>query len=431
LPNILSLIMLPAYLYMNRMIGGAWRTDMVLFSMSFVVSALSVVALMWNTGYLDLYISSIQFLYQSTELNHGPYNKYQLLVDYFHGYWVLCYSFLQMSAMLSISAYALMCIGRRSIVVSIVLGVFGGCLYYYLYPVVGIPVSGRMMSFVVVVGVFCLIYFLYYYTEPSLKKIVSVLMLLWIAVSPLGSGAGFVNHVYIIPFLFPMMAELLRIKALKGDGISLGDHAGDSISEHRISKFLVYKYMQKKIWSLDLVCKKEQAQQNMMSFKGAVVNNGFHFYFIGLVVMLIAIGSYSFTHDSTHERDKLTYSFDHEFMKGVYSTEENASSLNSLIMELSSVVKKGDVVYIPWGNPLIYYLTETKPFLKHPWSDIYSEDQLVNYYHTLCPPKVMVTYGYSDYAALIGDFARDNRYKKSWYNHDYTIYVRDEHSCDV
>jgi hypothetical protein len=94
-------------------------------------------------------------------------------------------------------------------------------------------------------------------------------------------------------------------------------------------------------------------------------------------VLLCAMISFSviqrwqFTYrDSTH-RLELRAAVHHPRLRGIFTTPERAQSLDQLLAALQPLVHKNEFLMDHMQIPMLYFLTETKPYLYSTWANLY------------------------------------------------------------
>jgi Dolichyl-phosphate-mannose-protein mannosyltransferase len=70
-------------------------------------------------------------------------------------------------------------------------------------------------------------------------------------------------------------------------------------------------------------------------------------------------------------RFEKTYKINNRFTKGIFTTEERASIINDLIVNLEQYVTPNDYLLAYDKIPMVHFLTETKPYMYNPWVWIY------------------------------------------------------------
>ena len=145
--------------------------------------------------------------------------------------------------------------------------------------------------------------------------------------------------------------------------------------------------------------------------------------------------------------------------KGIYASKERAMIINPLLDELKKYVKPGDVLLVYDSSPLLYYLTETRPFAGISWPCVFygqlyvqkfeaAESQakhlpivVMQYYITSNKWSEVYPYYYhlpeeggfdeegmfssNEMKLNIRRFLKEHHYQMAWTNNYYRIYVPD------
>ena len=89
----------------------------------------------------------------------------------------------------------------------------------------------------------------------------------------------------------------------------------------------------------------------------------------GLSIFACLFHAYYYPFFDTSDRVKMRYGIHNKYMKGIYTTEGRATSINELLEQSAKYVKPGDRVLAYHSIPMFHYMTETKPYLRNsmPW----------------------------------------------------------------
>ena len=105
----------------------------------------------------------------------------------------------------------------------------------------------------------------------------------------------------------------------------------------------------------------------------------FHYGRILIIVTLVlaSVAQASFTYRDSKNRLEMTATIEHPRLKGVFTTEERAKVMQELLDELQNYVKPGDVLFAYENISLLYFLTQTRPYLYRTWPmvEVYSTFQ--------------------------------------------------------
>jgi hypothetical protein len=257
-----------------------------------------------------------------------------------------------------------------------------------------VPIGGRIAS--LLTGICYVVLALHILNYKKIDKdfsLIAFLLLGLFIIIPLGSGAGFVNSIYVIPVSFPIAVSYIH--NIKEINFSL------KLLQHRSTQgisFVISDEMLRKSKSFILI----------------------------VFVIYALINAFAFSYDDAYNRFLLNAPLNHKYLRGVYTTEERAAPLNDLLPELSRHIRKGDTLLVAWIAPLIYYLTETKPYFPHPWTEIYSKEQVIKFFEKNRDMPVIVRYNYAnrhEYDDILYDFIERNLYEEKWRNDIYKIYT--------
>lgn len=399
LPNLLGLLMGLAIFWRGRTHGTSARVQWKQWAMFMFGTAAAVImsfALMYILGHDQYYLRSLEYLFASTgNTGHGPYAD--LVKPIFNGYYHLLFDGLVMLVLLLLAVHLTLKMDKYHPHVWLLPAGVALLSFWYFYNVIGIPLSGRMGSMLVALcmAVLTICAFMARWRSGPLGAI-SMLLLIQMVIWPLGSGAGFVNQLYLLPVAFPLVVEFLRrIAGIKGEAwVDLTDkqEAGGSIMADHAS---LRDYR-----------------------KRALI----------LLLLFSAVNGFCFTYSDSYNRLDLRYRIDNRYLNQVYTTREKAESLNAVLAELGNRVHKGDILFVAWTAPLLNYLTETKPYFQHPWSEIYTRTQiekLLQEKREKYPLPVTVKYNHTGYDDILDKFLVSNAYQQAWKNNDFEVYVPD------
>jgi hypothetical protein len=148
----------------------------------------------------------------------------------------------------------------------------------------------------------------------------------------------------------------------------------------------------------------------------------------------------------TPDRIALTHTINHPKLRGIYTTQERAQVMQELLSQLENSKSTRQHLLLATQNiPLIYYITQTKPYLGHPWAILSPEPPSIlltkarKKYKQL--PTVLLTKGftrYKNWSSLesiqagkslratphnqqILAFIKENNYKVTWENSFFQI----------
>jgi len=95
----------------------------------------------------------------------------------------------------------------------------------------------------------------------------------------------------------------------------------------------------------------------------------FHYGRILIIATLVlaSVAQASFTYRDSKNRLEMTATIEHPLLRGVFTTKERALVMQELLDELEKYVKPGDVLFAYENISLIYFLTQTRPYLYRSW----------------------------------------------------------------
>ena len=269
----------------------------------------------------------------------------------------------------------------------------GAISYSLLYPKIGMSLGGRVTTTLVLLSYIVLINNIISVKDEKFKFI-NLLLLILLFIMPIGSGASFVNNIYVLPFILPLV--LYKIYTFDNFNVSF------------------------KIFKKNLSLNSENI--DMLEIKKMV--------FI-IFCIFVFINNFNFTYDDSLEKYKLRYNLNNPNLAYVYTTEEKANALNELDLELKKYIKKGDLLLSLWVAPIVYFMSETVPFLPHPWSESYSEKVFKNLMMNnkkVNKLSVIVVEERNNkdhrYGLIFNQFKSKYKFEKIWTNNKFSIYKK-------
>lgn len=397
LPNLLGLFMALAIAWHGWMQGTPariqWR-QWAVFAAGVVGSMIMSVLLLRVLDHNQYYLNSLEYLFASTgNADHGPYGN--LIKPVFNGYYHLLFDGLVMLTLLLLAVHWTLRMDKYRPRLWLLPAAGALLLFWYFYDVIGIPVSGRLGSMLVVL---CLVVSALYAFMARWRSgplgVIGLLLLIQLVIWPLGSGAGFVNQLYLLPAALPLVVEFMRnVKGVMGEtrfALAGGQDAGGSV------------------------------------VAGSETLHAYRKRALVLLLLFSAVNGFCFSYSDSYNRPGLRYAVDNQYLNHVYTTHEKAESLNAVLAELGKYVRKGDTLFVAWTAPLLNYLTETKPYFPHPWSEIYTRDEIERMFMERGdgrPLPVTVKYGNTGYNDILEEFLASNAYRRVWSNGEFAVYV--------
>ena len=246
--------------------------------------------------------------------------------------------------------------------------------------------------------VILLLHILNYKKYNKNLSIIAFLILIALIVIPAASGARQINSLFIMPVAFPLVLNSI--------------------------------YNIKKIKFALSISNKELSQDT--SIAAEIENKLLHKIMNSLIIIFVAyslVNAFVFTYNDSYNRFSLNAKINHKYFRGIYTTKEKAEPLNELIAEFPKYIEDGDTILVTWIAPIIYYLTNTRPYFPHPWTEVYKRYKIEKFFSE--NPKdtklpVVIRYNYlqkHEYDDILFQFFQKNLYKKKWSNKVYEIYT--------
>ncbi|NIA11507.1 MAG: hypothetical protein GWP10_17750 [Nitrospiraceae bacterium] len=327
LPNILAvfLLLLPVYYDLrikNRSIN--W-SDYGFRGLGFLSGLAGVSGLMLLCGHLKIFINSLAGILNVAASSESLYSGAHLF-DMFTNDHIATFKIGGVILLLYLTGILIFSLFRfiNNNILKALFGITAGSLCYYYTPALE-PVfknwfEFRIFEFTGVLYILLIIFFLWSIFRQDREKeefliLLSILILLMV---PLGSGNGIRNSVYGMWFAIPVAGcFLFRI-----DNIRIANIAAVTI-------ILIYS----------------------------------------------VTTAWQYTYRDSPERMKMTCSVEHPKLRGVLTTERRAEAVQQLLNVMPEYVKKGDFLFAVENIPLLYYLTDTLPYISNSWPLIYSDDE--------------------------------------------------------
>lgn len=169
-------------------------------------------------------------------------------------------------------------------------------------------------------------------------RLISLISLTVLFITPLGSGNGIRNAKYGMWLAFPLLVSYIsRLRELNLN-INLNTYFG-----RNNSKFLI--------------------KQSEMVFIGKIL--------IVFFLSFALIFSYRYTYRDTSRRINMHYQVNHPKLQLVYTTKERAEVVEELLNKISKYAQKGDYLLCYEMTSMVHFLTQTKPYLYNSWPMLY------------------------------------------------------------
>lgn len=96
---------------------------------------------------------------------------------------------------------------------------------------------------------------------------------------------------------------------------------------------------------------------------------------LGLFLILAVQSSYYYTYRDAGNRWDMRYGINHSRLRAVFTTRERAVVVQELLDVLPRYVREGDYLLAYEQISMVHFLTKTKPYLYHAWPMLYSPSQ--------------------------------------------------------
>jgi hypothetical protein len=336
-PNILglSLLALPVYYDLRTRKEGSGSFRFVSCGGGLFSGLLFVFCLMLALGHFSLYVKSITDLFHLASSNsiHSGVN----LLDRF----VLDHTLTLKTGGVVLAYYAALvlvsCLFRfvNHTMGKVLIGVgAGGLCYYYLsfFQELSAPWLGRgSFEFTGVLYLFLMVLFVVNILGPGKQKeeVLILLSLFVLVLAPLGSGNGIRNSIFGMWLAIPLVCCLL----FQFKGIPLG-------------RWVVVN-----------------ANSLFIANTAAIT----------IVLFYSSAAAWHYTYRDSSERETMVHGIDHPKLRGVHTTEKRAEALQQLLDVMPLYVNKGDYLLGVESVSLLYYLTDTLPYMYNSWPMLYRD----------------------------------------------------------
>ena len=388
---LILLLVLPYSVYLKKLTKNtALNYCLIVFAgmlAGFIISGWLLIEL----GHYKFYIESLNYLLFSTkEVSHGPY--YDLITPIIKGYFVIAMDGMIILLLIALHYWLVSVCDRFSRYMWFVLLLLGLSVFYSYYNFIGVAIAGRLLSFLSLLSLLVLFWSQVKSVTliPDIKTLALVILCLFV-VLPVCSGAGFVNHIYLIPLSLPLVFMFFESR----ENIVLSE-----IKVKRLSQYLhsILKFA-----------------ENVIKNKKILITS----------FSLAAVNGFAFVYGQDINRVVLTNNINHNKLSAIYLSQKESEELYSVLKVINKSVKKGEYLYVAWAAPMLNYLTDTKPYFYHPWLEIYTKKQIKKVFEERKNEGVLpvvVKYKNSRYDALLESFIVDNHYFRIYSEGDFTIY---------
>lgn len=196
----------------------------------------------------------------------------------------------------------------------------------------------------------------FYIFQSKEKRIIALSAILFSLVIPLGSDGGYqtmwVGTWFSLPIGLSGLYSLAEIAKTKQIHLNMGSFSIGSIHG-------------------------EMKEHNLHISTPKFLHTAFYFCLITLLVAAIAKVENRAYYDPGHKSHKI-FALKSSLAKGIYTSQERADIMNPLLENIGNYVKPGDTMLVYDSSPLIYYLTQTKPFAGISWPCVFYGEQYIH-----------------------------------------------------
>jgi hypothetical protein len=176
---------------------------------------------------------------------------------------------------------------------------------------------------------------------------------------------------------------------------------------------------------------------------------------MGAVVWLCAFSIISFslvyrlgfTYRDSPDRSAMNATVNHPKLRAVFTTRSRARALEELLTQLQPLVRKDDYLLEHMQSPLVYFLTESRPYLYTSWANLYQPSEFeramkralatraslpvcVKTKVDTCHPKwpdetypLLQSYRFASNRRTVESFLQTRHYQKRWENNAFEIWT--------
>jgi hypothetical protein len=336
LPNILGLTLMIAILYYGFLKKTAFRSQVrqcLYFVIGYLMSIALILVLMKLIGHLNYYLDSLKFITQigeSSKSTHGIGNLILLLLNNYFSVakYTILYGSIIIGASLLIIPFLNKCkFSRYAYIFVFLLSLilwsrwysfdsYRDCIY-------------AMNGFMDIVLVF---YIFNIFKMGNEFRLIALFGLLILTLTPLGSDNGIYNSIF----------------GMWISGVIL-------------------------IWTIFRL-------DTLINIKNTSLKNNLNNLSRLVCIVFVAfclIQGYRYTYRDSVNRLSMKYTINNKYLKCTVTTKDRAKVMNELLNQTKKYVKKNENLLAYSDIQLIYYLTETKPYLYTSFVRAYNDDKFV------------------------------------------------------
>jgi MFS family permease len=316
------------------------------FAAGVLISAAAAFAAMKMLGHLQLYFNSIVDLFSSSEelVNYGK----GVMIKRFLRHWFKALVSAGFLFILSAVIYKISANKKPLRIFFYVAALAGAGIFSYFY---GWTKPDEFIIFpgIGIIALTCFLVFFFLGEEYEKQKLLSLLTALLICVLSFGSDTGMTVGAYGVLFGLPLVFWFW--------------HEAPEIAISLFSEEKNKRKVPVRIFAVNLT---ETAKKHI----------------IGLILVIYAAyGIPFFLRDIYRDNSRrwtMTVAVNHSLLRGVFTTPERASSIESLITALDKYVRKNDFLLTYDSIPMVCFLTKTRPYLYNSWPILYSPLEFQN-----------------------------------------------------
>ena len=262
-------------------------------------------------------------------------------------------------------------------------------------------------------------------------------------VTPLGSGDGMYNSVYGMYLAIP--AAFMALITSKAEALPT---MGSGVSMAGIGERARPEPLKLRPGDVDSALGGrrlfELAKLRIMTKVDTIA---VAWFFAVSIIIFSIVYRVGFTYRDSPDRRAMCFAVQHPKLWGIFTTASRARALNELLQRLKPLVRKDDYLLDHMQLPLLYFLTETRPYLFTSWANLYQPPAFkkameralatrsslpvcvmtkVDTSHPKWPDETyptLNTYRFSENRRMIQAFAEAHAYKKRWENSAFEIWT--------
>lgn len=254
-------------------------------------------------------------------------------------------------------------------------------------------------------------------------RLLCVIAAIVMFMTPLGSNNGIYNTIYAFHFAVPV-----ALMALLRKSQTLGERDKKPSSERSGKR-----------WN--------PIASRVMTASRQIDRSAIGWVVLSSMIAFSMIHRWQFTYRDSSRRLELRAAVHHPKLRGIFTTTERAQCLDQLLAALQPLVHKNEFLMDHMQIPMIYFLTETKPYLYSTWANLYEPSifkQMIEkaiMARTSLPVCVMTKvdtcspewpkaddplpqpHRFLENRLLVESFLQTHNYQKHWENNGFEIWL--------